>query len=120
MTLAEGVARLERFGEIARLLWKYGRSDLVEQAGIAPELREREPALGGETAAGAEQLADDLEAMGPTFVKLGQILSTRADLLPPPYLKGLARLRTRSSRSRSRSSSRRSRRSWESGSARHS
>jgi len=35
MTLAEGVARLERFGEIARLLWKYGRSDLVEQAGAA-------------------------------------------------------------------------------------
>ncbi|HJR53499.1 MAG TPA: AarF/ABC1/UbiB kinase family protein [Gemmatimonadota bacterium] len=95
MTLAEGVARLERFGEIARLLWKYGRSDLVEQAGIAPELREREPALGGEAPAGAEQLADDLEAMGPTFIKLGQILSTRADLLPAAYLQALARLQDR-------------------------
>ena len=95
MTLAEGVARLERFGEIARLLWKYGRSDLVEQAGIAPELREREPAPEGDRAAGAAELADDLEAMGPTFIKLGQILSTRADLLPPPYLQALARLQDR-------------------------
>jgi ubiquinone biosynthesis protein len=40
----------------------------------------------------AEQLAVDLEAMGPTFVKLGQLLSTRADLLPPTYLKALQRL----------------------------
>ena len=94
MKLAEGVARLERFGEIARLLWKYGRSDLVEQAGIAPELKD-EPVLEGDAAARAEQLADDLEAMGPTFVKLGQILSTRADLLPPPYLEALARLQDR-------------------------
>ena len=33
-----------------------------------------------------------LERMGPTFVKLGQLLSTRADLLPQPYLDALARL----------------------------
>src|SRR3546814_13892815 len=30
--------------------------------------------------------------MGPTFVKLGQVLSTRADLLPQPYLDALKRL----------------------------
>ena len=30
--------------------------------------------------------------MGPTFIKLGQLLSTRADLLPPAYLESLARL----------------------------
>ncbi len=40
----------------------------------------------------ARQLADDLEAMGPTFVKLGQLLSTRADVLPPIYLNTLKRL----------------------------
>ncbi|MCX6953563.1 MAG: AarF/UbiB family protein, partial [Verrucomicrobia bacterium] len=42
--------------------------------------------------ASPEQLADDLEAMGPTFVKLGQVLAGRPDLLPEPYLKALARL----------------------------
>jgi predicted unusual protein kinase regulating ubiquinone biosynthesis (AarF/ABC1/UbiB family) len=39
-----------------------------------------------------EDLARDLEAMGPLFVKLGQLLSTRPDLLPQPYLDALARL----------------------------
>ncbi len=40
----------------------------------------------------AEEFARDLEALGPTFIKLGQLLSTRADLLPPAYLEALARL----------------------------
>jgi predicted unusual protein kinase regulating ubiquinone biosynthesis (AarF/ABC1/UbiB family) len=44
------------------------------------------------TDAAPEQLADDLEAMGPTYVKLGQVLAGRPDLLPKPYLKALARL----------------------------
>jgi predicted unusual protein kinase regulating ubiquinone biosynthesis (AarF/ABC1/UbiB family) len=39
-----------------------------------------------------EQLADDLEAMGPTYVKLGQVLASRPDLLPEPYIRALARL----------------------------
>lgn len=39
-----------------------------------------------------DQLADDLEAMGPTYVKLGQMLAGRPDLLPESYLKALARL----------------------------
>jgi ubiquinone biosynthesis protein len=84
---------LKRYREIARLLWKYGRSDLVTQMAIDDELDpdERKCADAG-GATGPEQLADDLEAMGPTFVKLGQVLSSRPDLLPDAYLKGLARL----------------------------
>lgn len=37
------------------------------------------------------KLAADLEQLGPTFVKLGQLLSTRSDLLPPAYLEALTR-----------------------------
>ncbi|MBE0544169.1 MAG: AarF/ABC1/UbiB kinase family protein [Verrucomicrobia bacterium] len=83
---------LKRYKEIALLLWKYGRSDLVKQMGIdeAVEAQELKPAPDG--AATPDQLADDLEAMGPTYVKLGQVLSGRPDLLPEPYLKALARL----------------------------
>jgi ubiquinone biosynthesis protein len=40
----------------------------------------------------AAELATDLERLGPTFVKLGQLLSTRGDILPPAYLDALRRL----------------------------
>ena len=39
-----------------------------------------------------EELAEDLKNMGPTYVKLGQLLSTRPDLIPEPYLKALEAL----------------------------
>lgn len=39
-----------------------------------------------------KELAEDLKSMGPTYVKLGQLLSTRPDLLPPPFLEALATL----------------------------
>jgi predicted unusual protein kinase regulating ubiquinone biosynthesis (AarF/ABC1/UbiB family) len=84
---------LKRYKEIAQLLWKYGRSDLVTQMAIDDELEDedrKQIAATGETS--PERLADDLEAMGPTFVKLGQVLASRPDLLPEPYLKALARL----------------------------
>ena len=43
-------------------------------------------------AAAAEQFTSDLEALGPTFVKIGQMLSTRPDLVPPEYIAALCRL----------------------------
>ncbi len=86
---------LKRYKDIAVLFMKYGRSDLVKSSGLSL-------ALGGEdspeaaAAAGdvpeASELAADLEGLGPTFIKLGQLLSTRADILPPPYLEALSRL----------------------------
>ncbi len=83
---------LKRYKEIAQLFWKYGRSDLVTQMGIdeSVDSKELKPPKEGEVT--PDQLADDLEAMGPTYVKLGQVLSGRPDLLPEPYLKALARL----------------------------
>ena len=83
--------RLKRYKDVALLLMKYGRSDLVKQAGLEDHLELDETSL-AETAPKAEELAADLEKLGPTFIKLGQLLSTRADLLPAPYLEALARL----------------------------
>jgi ubiquinone biosynthesis protein len=86
---------LRRYRDMAALLFRYGRSDLVRQAGLEDAL---EPATGADTAAPppeAEQLADDLERMGPTYVKLGQLLSTRPDLIPPAYAAALSRLQDR-------------------------
>jgi ubiquinone biosynthesis protein len=84
---------LKRYRDIAWLLMKYGRSDLVKSAGLE-EAIEGVPGLDEQSAPPAkiEELADDVEKMGPTFIKLAQLLSTRGDLLPQPYLDALARL----------------------------
>ncbi|HEX8276970.1 MAG TPA: AarF/UbiB family protein [Longimicrobiaceae bacterium] len=86
---------LKRYIEIGRLLVKYGRSDLVRDAGMEEILREEGeplPEAAAEHGTAAGELADDLERLGPTYIKLGQLLSTRADLLPEPYVEALARL----------------------------
>jgi predicted unusual protein kinase regulating ubiquinone biosynthesis (AarF/ABC1/UbiB family) len=83
--------RLKRYKDVAMLLIKYGRSDLISAAGLEGSVLPDEIAAESETAP-AEELAKDLEKLGPTFIKLGQLLSTRADLLPGPYLEALARL----------------------------
>ena len=83
--------RLKRYAEIVGLLVKYGRSDLVEQSSSVLASR----LLKSSETPKAEELADDLERLGPTFIKLGQLLSTRGDLLPPPYLEALERLQDR-------------------------
>jgi predicted unusual protein kinase regulating ubiquinone biosynthesis (AarF/ABC1/UbiB family) len=84
---------LKRYQQIARLLWKYGRRDLVQQMNAAQGLESdgEAVALISDDAV-PEELADDLEAMGPTYIKMGQLLSSRPDLLPPPYIKALCRL----------------------------
>ena len=85
----------QRYKQIARLLWKYGRSDLVRQLDAPPFGGELDDELVAEEGASPEEFANDLEEMGPTFVKLGQVLSSRPDLLPQPYLDALARLQDR-------------------------
>src|SRR5437867_11906859 len=80
-------AKLSRYAAVANLFLKYGAklshgnaADSPTTA-LAPANEQTE----------AKQFAADLEQLGPTFVKLGQLLSTRADLLPPSYLSALSR-----------------------------
>src|SRR5262245_46918747 len=90
MKLSFKPEHIKRYKDIALLLWKYGRSDIVQQTGLDAD-------LGGSTPPASqsirpEELADDLEKMGPTFIKLGQLLSSRMDLLPGPFVQALSRL----------------------------
>ena len=82
---------LNRYRQIAWLFIKYGRSDLVKQSGLDETLEAEQRATPAEKAK-ASDLADDLEKLGPTFVKLGQLLSTRVELMPQAYIEALARL----------------------------
>jgi ubiquinone biosynthesis protein len=88
MALSLKPEHLKRYRDIARLLIQHGRSDLVKAVDV--DLPDAE--VSQEVSGDPEKLARDLEALGPTFIKLGQLLSTRSDLLPPPYLEALARL----------------------------
>jgi len=83
--------RIKRYKDVVALLIKYGRSDLVQQNDLEMGSGQVN-ALATTAEPKAEELASDLEKLGPTFIKLGQLLSTRGDLLPEPYLEALARL----------------------------
>ncbi len=83
---------LKRYKEIIALLWKHGRSDLARQMGTPGDDYDLQNRETSKDKVDPAQLADDLEAMGPTYVKLGQLLSSRSDLLPEPYLAALTRL----------------------------
>ncbi len=83
---------LKRYSDIARLIFKYGRAglDADVQLDVVPG---GEPApVSQDTEDLAKAFADDLEALGPTYIKIGQLLSTRADFLPAPYIEALTRL----------------------------
>jgi len=152
MALSLKPGHLSRYRDIARLLLKYGRGDLVrdseleklatetertesatngtlvhERSGeILERQRAADEAQGAQGAPGAKtdkaaaapgkgaepakeppkgkvvpakdkpaELAGDLERMGVTYVKVGQFLSTRSDVLPSAYLDALSRLQDR-------------------------
>jgi predicted unusual protein kinase regulating ubiquinone biosynthesis (AarF/ABC1/UbiB family) len=86
--------QIRRYGDLARLLAKYGTGGPAD--GVRRALSGTPGPAGAEAAAelgaDAEALVHDLEQRGPTFVKLGQLLSTRTDLLPAPYIEALSRL----------------------------
>src|SRR5512133_1379334 len=81
---------LKRYKDLTLLFLKYGQTEWSSRFNL--ENGDGNGAHGNGAGSNAESLPYDLERLGPTFVKLGQLLSSRADLLPPHYLKPLARL----------------------------
>ena len=90
MAVSAKPKHLKRYTDIARLAFKYGRKSLDRTAPADEWLLPEDGAPlaeGGD--ASAEQFASDLEKLGPTFIKIGQFLSTRPDFVPLPYVEAL-------------------------------
>jgi ubiquinone biosynthesis protein len=94
-----GAARdLPRLREIGSVLIRHGFGDLVRRTGLATALERAGQILHwGEAGKSVEvepqeRFRRSLEELGPTFVKLGQVLSTRSDLLSPNWISELERL----------------------------
>lgn len=80
-------SHLKRYKEIGRLFWKYGRGGIVKRRDDGTE-----PDAGMLAGRSPEDLVRDLEELGPTYVKFGQVLAGRPDLMPDNYRAALARL----------------------------
>jgi ubiquinone biosynthesis protein len=89
---------LTRYRQILAVFFKYGFGDLVDllkidqyiEIGLQMISRNRRERLERMTRAERVRLA--MEELGPTYVKLGQVLSTRPDLIPVDFIKELAKL----------------------------
>ena len=85
------IRNTRRFGEIIKVLSKFGFRQLVQDTGLHRLLGNSKEELEALSGNGNESLPRPvrvrmvLEELGPTFVKLGQILSTRPDLIPPEW-----------------------------------
>jgi len=85
------IARWRRYSEIASILARHGLHELLSETGLARyRPRMRRPA--GRERRRGEEFRRALEDLGPTFIKLGQFMSTRPDLVPEEYLVELSRL----------------------------
>ncbi|WP_207218930.1 ABC1 kinase family protein [Pengzhenrongella frigida] len=86
--------RRDRLREIVETLSRHGLGFVLGAVGtgLRPSLDRDAPTDASRTTTQPERVRIMLAELGPTFVKLGQILSTRPDLLPPAYVTELAKL----------------------------
>ncbi|MEA1933393.1 MAG: AarF/ABC1/UbiB kinase family protein [Thermodesulfobacteriota bacterium] len=97
-TIGRTYRHMQRYRQILTILFKYGFGDLIETLKIEQYMeigwhlvsRKRRETI--ESLSRAVRVRMALEELGPTFVKMGQILSTRPDLLPAEFIRELPKL----------------------------
>ncbi|HSR31034.1 MAG TPA: AarF/UbiB family protein, partial [Anaerolineae bacterium] len=96
-TIFQTLRHLRRYEQIGRILTRYGFGHILTQLGIGRAITpglERLRFSSSEIlrATPAERVRMVMEELGPTFIKLGQIASTRGDIFPPDLIRELERL----------------------------
>jgi ubiquinone biosynthesis protein len=96
-TILQTFRHLRRYQQIGRVLTRYGFGHILTQLGIGRALIPRLERLRFSSAeilraTPAERVRMVIEELGPTFIKLGQILSTRGDVVPPDLIHELEKL----------------------------
>ncbi len=93
--MIQAVRDLQRLRDIARVIARHGFGELLDRARIWDVLgRREEVSLTPEEQrrSSAARFRELLAELGPTFIKLGQILSSRPDILPPDFIAELSKL----------------------------
>ncbi len=86
---------IRRFNKILLVFFRAGFSAFIESAGFGKHIHPLRKLSGQKNVAASElpgKMRKAFEDLGPVFVKFGQILSTRSDLLPPEYIQELSKL----------------------------
>jgi len=95
----QAVQDLKRLREISAVVVRHGFGELWDRARIWDVLGRREdaqrPSREEVRATTARRFRETLAELGPTFIKLGQILSSRPDILPPDFIAELSHLQDR-------------------------
>ncbi len=93
------VSNIKRFAVISRIMVKHGLGEILERLferpGSSADGKETRVVLPRNIYPSAQRIRRVLEELGPTFVKLGQLMSTRADVFPPEYLEEFKKLQDR-------------------------
>ncbi len=86
------IASLGRFKDIVMILMKYGFDDLVQRLDLSDTPIIRRIHRADQELGTYERIRLAIEDLGPTFVKLGQVMSLRPDLLPRALVTELSKL----------------------------
>src|SRR5436853_5311719 len=94
--MIQAVKDLQRLREISSVVVRHGFGELLDRSKLWDVLGRREagerPSPAEMRLTSARRFRETLAELGPTFIKLGQILSSRPDILPPDFIAELTLL----------------------------